>query len=322
MSLKAIEVEVSDATAEEAPSAIEVTPPSTLKVTELEVAGMCCQSEVTLIEKKIGTMKGVHNLKVNLLLRRVAVTHDEEVASVNAMLRVLNWALLGASVVQKGGTVGLKHGRLCTPAAGLASACVVLFGVAGGIWARSEDTGWHEDPYSYFALACVALGAPVLLARAISGLLVQRTLNMFATQSIAVAGALALLDLWEAAAIVTFFAASEWVQVWCVHHTADKVCAAVHPSSLCVLPPPPSPSPPSPSSSTTVLRHHPPPHWPRHRPSTAPPPPLHRPCTTGECTGWHVAGDSLACGRERRQAAGRGGARRVVAGEAGRECAR
>ena len=36
------------------------------------------------------------------------------------------------------------------------------------------------------------------------------------------AGALVLLDLWEAAAIVFFFIASEWLQAWCVHHTARR----------------------------------------------------------------------------------------------------
>ena len=98
----------------------------------------------------------------------------------------------------------------------------MLFAVAGGIWARPEDTPWHEDPFSYFGLACVLLGLPVLLARAIAGIVYQRTINMFCTMVIAVGGALALLDLWEAAAIVFFFVLSEWLQRWCVHHTTEK----------------------------------------------------------------------------------------------------
>ena len=44
-----------------------------------------------------------------------------------------------------------------------------LFAVAGGIWARPEGTPWYDDPCSYFGLACVLLGLPVLLARAIAG---------------------------------------------------------------------------------------------------------------------------------------------------------
>ena len=47
----------------------------------------------------------------------------------------------------------------------LAYVCIVLFGVAGGIWARKPETAWYQDPFSYFAIACVAVGSPVLLAR-------------------------------------------------------------------------------------------------------------------------------------------------------------
>ena len=93
--------------------------------------------------------------------------------------------------------------------------CGVCFLISNGTYARDECTPWYKDPFSYFSLACVAFGAPVLLARAISGLIYQRTLNMFATMLIAAAGAIALLDMWEAAAIIFFFTLSEWLQTWC-----------------------------------------------------------------------------------------------------------
>ena len=56
--------------------------PAPLVVTELMVAGMCCQSEVALIRKKIGALDGVIDLKFNLMLRRCTVTHLEQVAVV------------------------------------------------------------------------------------------------------------------------------------------------------------------------------------------------------------------------------------------------
>ena len=71
---------------------------------------MCCQSEVELVHKKLGTMEGVVDVKVNLMLRRVAVTHDAERASVARLLRALNWSLLGASLVDEQGAV-LSFGR-------------------------------------------------------------------------------------------------------------------------------------------------------------------------------------------------------------------
>ena len=48
------------------------------------------------------------------------------------------------------------------------------------------------------------LGLPILLRRALTGLL-QRRISMFATMAIACVGALVLLDLWEASAVVFFY---------------------------------------------------------------------------------------------------------------------
>lgn len=190
----------------------EVITPRPLAVTEIEVAGLCCQSEVDLIQRKIRVLDGVSDVKINVALRRIAVTHDPEKVSADRMLRTLNWSLLGASLLQKGSTVGLRRGPLCTKEAGVAIICFVLFAVAGGIWARPSGTPWHADPFSYFAIACVAVGGPILVARALVGVVYQRTLNMFATMVIAVIGACVLSDLWEAAAIVFFFALSEFLQ--------------------------------------------------------------------------------------------------------------
>ena len=73
-----------------------------MKVTQIEVAGMCCQSEVTLVHKKLGAMEGVFDINVNLMLRRIAVTHDPDACPPARMLRALNWSLLGASLVEAG----------------------------------------------------------------------------------------------------------------------------------------------------------------------------------------------------------------------------
>ena len=192
-----------------------------MKVTQIEVAGMCCQSEVTLVHKKLGAMEGVFDINVNLMLRRIAVTHDPDACPPARMLRALNWSLLGASLVEAGSGTTLRRGTLYTKETLLLLTSLVLFAAAGGMWARPAGTPWFADPFTYFGIACVCLGAPVLIMRAASGLYYQRTINMFCTMVLAVVGAVALLDFWEAAAIVFFFVASEWLQQWCVHHTAD-----------------------------------------------------------------------------------------------------
>ena len=82
----------------------------------------------------------------------------------------------------------------------LAVDCGVLFAVSLGIWKRvTQDTvEWYEDPFTYFVLAC-AVGAPLLLVRALAGLVYERTINMFLTTLLAIAGALVLRDLFAAA---------------------------------------------------------------------------------------------------------------------------
>jgi len=201
----------------------------TLKVTQLEVYGMCCQSEVSLVNKKLGVLPGVQGIRVNLMLRQVSVTHDESLAP-ERLIRTLNWALLDAHIVTEGSSGGtlLQRGRP-TGLALLLGLCFVLFAVSFGTWGRvaagADAQPWQTDPYSYFALACCAVGAPLLLARAAASLIYERRLNMFALMTLAVGGALGLRQFWEAAAIVFFFVLSEAVQKWCVHHTAQQAGA-------------------------------------------------------------------------------------------------
>ena len=47
------------------PSAAEI------KITQISVSGMCCQSEVNLIQKKIGSMDGVVDIKVSFPSGRI-----------------------------------------------------------------------------------------------------------------------------------------------------------------------------------------------------------------------------------------------------------
>ena len=68
----------------------------TLVITEHNLSGMCCQSEVELIHAKLGALAGVADVKTNLMTRQVAVTHDAVLTEPAKLVRVLNWALLGA----------------------------------------------------------------------------------------------------------------------------------------------------------------------------------------------------------------------------------
>jgi len=192
-----------------------------LKVTNIEVTGMCCQSEVTLIQRKLQAMPGVASLSINLMTRQVAVAHDPEQTPPERLVRTLNWSLLGATLVNGSGNVGIKRGR-CSREAVFALVVGLLWLPSFGIWARAEGQDWKTDPWTWTAVSCVVVGSPIMLLRALSGVLYQRTLNMFSTMAIATVGACLIGDFWEAATLVFFFAGSEWLQAWCVHHTADR----------------------------------------------------------------------------------------------------
>ena len=152
------------------------------------------------------------------------MTHEEALAP-ERLVRTLNWALLDAHIVDnlKGGSLLNRGKRNWTTY--MLLACGILWGISLGTWkrvARDPEQPWFEDPFTYFALACIAVGGPLLFLRALRGVFVERHLNMFMTMALAVVGALILRDFFEAAAIVFFFVLSEWVQKWCVHHTAEQ----------------------------------------------------------------------------------------------------
>ena len=102
-----------------------------VSVTRIEVTGMCCQSEVDLINKKIGALPGIQNIGINLMLRQIAVTHDEQTPPEH-LVRTLNWALLGARLVDGESASFINRGGAKMNAA-LAITCGVLWGVSFGI---------------------------------------------------------------------------------------------------------------------------------------------------------------------------------------------
>ena len=210
---------------------------SGVTVTHLEVYGMCCQSEVHLVNKKLSLLPGIKRITVNLMLRQVTVAHDATLAP-ERLVKTLNWALLDASIVDQVGDGSMLRRSQNNWLTVLAIICGVLFLISMGVWKRVTcdcDLQWYADPFTYFAIACVVTGAPLLIARALAGIY-DRTVNMFMTMTLAVAGAVLLRDFWEAAAIVFFFVLSEWIQRWCVHQTAKQAggLAGLLPSSVTV----------------------------------------------------------------------------------------
>ena len=71
----------------------------------LSVAGICCPSEVPLIEAILGPMPGVQSVAVNVVGRTTAVVHDAAVVDAAALVRALNRHHLDAALQLERGAV-------------------------------------------------------------------------------------------------------------------------------------------------------------------------------------------------------------------------
>lgn len=198
--------------------------------TTLEVLGMCCASEVSLVKTKLARLPHVSDVRVNLLLRRVTVIHDAALPP-KRLQATLNWLMLDARVLddasKRAATGGASLGRCGRPhpLTLLLVVCGLLFFASvGSIPRRYSGTEvWYEDPFALVGLACVLLGSPVLIARAYASLVYQRTLNMYSLMLIAAGGAIALQDMWEAAGIIFFFCLCECIQRWSIRGTGGHL---------------------------------------------------------------------------------------------------
>ena len=64
----------------------------------MNVQGICCESEVALINRLLKALPGVSNIKVDVSKRTTTVTHDGSLTSATDLVRALNNENLEASV--------------------------------------------------------------------------------------------------------------------------------------------------------------------------------------------------------------------------------
>ena len=80
------------------PSPSGTGPESVTRNTTMNVQGICCPSEVPLINRLLKDLPGVSNINVNVTQRTTTVTHDNSMTSATDLVRALNSASLDASV--------------------------------------------------------------------------------------------------------------------------------------------------------------------------------------------------------------------------------
>lgn len=169
-----------------------------LEKSYFEVLGLCCSSEVPLIEKILKPLIGVVQVSVIVPSRTVIVLHDPNLISNLQIVKVLNQARLEASVRVKG-KANFK-GKWPSP---------YVFG--SGILLALSFLKYVYRPLEWLAVAAVVVGVWPIFIR---GFVAVRnfTIDVNILMLIAVAGTVVLRDYTEAGTIVFIFTIAEWLE--------------------------------------------------------------------------------------------------------------
>ncbi|KAG2614010.1 hypothetical protein PVAP13_4KG375800 [Panicum virgatum] len=125
--------------------------------TYFDVLGICCPSEVPLVEKLLDPLPGVRKVTVIVPSRTVIVLHDADATSPAQIVKVLNQARLDASVRAYGSSTANITNKWPSPYVLICGACLLV---------SLFEHFWH--PLRWFALGAVAAGLPPIVLRSIA----------------------------------------------------------------------------------------------------------------------------------------------------------
>lgn len=163
-----------------------------------DVLGLCCSSEVPLIEKILKPLDGVKEISVIVPSRTLIVVHDNLLISQIQIVKALNQARLEANVRIYGEVAYQK--KWPSP-----------FAIVSGILLLLSFLKYVYQPFRWLALGAVAAGIFPIAWRGIVAIR-NFTLDINILVLIAVIGTIALNDYWEAGSIVFLFTIAEWLE--------------------------------------------------------------------------------------------------------------
>ncbi|KNA09246.1 hypothetical protein SOVF_155350 [Spinacia oleracea] len=190
---------------------------SSMEKSYFDVLGLCCSSEVPLIEKILKPLEGVVEVSVIVPSRTVIVVHDNLLISQQQIVKALNQARLEANVRVIG--KASYRGKWPSP--------YVIF---SGLLLALSFLKYVYHPFQWLAVAAVAVGVWPILLR---GVIAVRnfTLDVNILMLIAVVGTLVMRDYTEAGTIVFLFTIAEWLE-----SRASQKATAVMSSLLSMTP--------------------------------------------------------------------------------------
>ncbi|EOA15977.1 hypothetical protein CARUB_v10004075mg [Capsella rubella] len=163
-----------------------------------DVLGICCTSEVPLIENILKSMDGVKEYSVIVPSRTVIVVHDTLILSQFQIVKALNQARLEANVRVTGETK-FKN-KWPSP-----------FAVVSGVLLLLSFFKYLYSPFRWLAVVAVVAGIYPILAKAVASLARFRIdINILVV--ITVGATIGMQDYTEAAVVVFLFTIAEWLQ--------------------------------------------------------------------------------------------------------------
>ncbi|KAK9268542.1 hypothetical protein L1049_000296 [Liquidambar formosana] len=163
-----------------------------------DVLGLCCSSEVPLIENILKPLDGVKDVSVIVPTRTVIVVHDDLLISQLQIVKALNQARLEANVRVKGEANYKK--KWPSPSA-----------IACGVLLLLSLLKYIYHPFQWVALGAVAVGIfPIAWKGLVAIQNFRLDINILAV--VAVMGTIALKDYVEAGTIVFLFGTAEWLE--------------------------------------------------------------------------------------------------------------
>ncbi|KAL6560134.1 putative cadmium/zinc-transporting ATPase hma4 [Orobanche hederae] len=178
-----------------------------------DVLGLCCSSEVPVIEKILNSLDGVKDYSVLVPTKTVIVVHDSLIISQIQIVKALNQARLEANI-RAYGEQSYKN-KWPSP-----------YAVICGLLLLLSFLKYFYSPLRWLAVGAVAVGIIPISLKAVAALR-NLTIEINILVLIAVSGSVALHDYWEAGTIVFLFTIAEWLESRATHKAAAVMTSLV-----------------------------------------------------------------------------------------------
>jgi Zn2+/Cd2+-exporting ATPase len=168
------------------------------------VEGMDCHEEVVILERRLKPLAGVEALSADVMGQRLHVKYDAAKLTTTALVD---------AVGQTGMRMWLEHEEPASTGSDIRRRLLLMAASGAAILAGVAVSAAGLPLLSRVLLVAAALAGGVYPARRALTAVRTRTIDINVLMVVAVAGALALGELLEAATVVFLFALAQWLEV-------------------------------------------------------------------------------------------------------------